>query len=129
MQFLSAREDQIYALMRIVFGLLFAFHGAQKLFGLFGGAPGEMPAALLYTAMTLDSALQHWRGRGGLWKGRVHGSRGGGEGAGGDELEGGAAKCLEEVAQLLHVAKFIVFHQIRLPGHDEVLSLAFLGEC
>ena len=54
MQFLSLREDQIYAAMRIVFGLLFAFHGAQKLFGLFGGAPGEMPAALLYTAGTIE---------------------------------------------------------------------------
>ena len=28
-------------------------------------------AALLYTAMTLDSAWQHARGRGGLWKGRA----------------------------------------------------------
>lgn len=27
-------------------------------------------AALLYTAMTVDSALRHWRGRGGQWKGR-----------------------------------------------------------
>lgn len=32
-----------------------------------------LPAiALLYTAMTLDSALQHWRGQGGAWKGRVY---------------------------------------------------------
>ena len=28
---------QIYALMRIVVGLLFACHGAQKIFGMFGG--------------------------------------------------------------------------------------------
>lgn len=28
-------------------------------------------AALLYGAMTLDSALRHWGGRGGTWKGRV----------------------------------------------------------
>ena len=27
-------------------------------------------AALLYTAMTVDSALRHARGRGGTWKGR-----------------------------------------------------------
>ena len=27
-------------------------------------------AGLLYTAMTVDSALRHWRGRGGTWKGR-----------------------------------------------------------
>ncbi len=28
--------------------------------------------ALLYTLMTLDSALRHWQGRGGGWKGRVY---------------------------------------------------------
>jgi hypothetical protein len=28
-------------------------------------------AALLYTIMTIDSARQHWRGRGGMWKGRA----------------------------------------------------------
>jgi putative oxidoreductase len=28
---------QVYAIMRIVLGLLFACHGAQKLFGVFGG--------------------------------------------------------------------------------------------
>lgn len=28
--------------------------------------------ALLYTLMTLDSARQHWIGKGGLWKGRVY---------------------------------------------------------
>lgn len=28
--------------------------------------------ALLYTLMTLDSARQHWMGRGGAWKGRVY---------------------------------------------------------
>jgi hypothetical protein len=25
-----------------------------------------------YLAFTVDSALQHWRGRGGMWKGRAH---------------------------------------------------------
>ncbi len=29
-------------------------------------------AAFLYTAMTVDSALRHWRGRGGAWKGRTY---------------------------------------------------------
>ncbi len=28
--------------------------------------------ALLYTLMTLDSALRHWRGHGGVWKGRSY---------------------------------------------------------
>jgi hypothetical protein len=27
-------------------------------------------AALFYTAATIGSAIQHWRGRGGRWKGR-----------------------------------------------------------
>ena len=29
-------------------------------------------AALLYVAMTIDSAVRHWRGHGGQWKGRIH---------------------------------------------------------
>ncbi len=35
-------------------------------------APALPLAALLYTGMTIDSALRHWRGRGGAWKGRVY---------------------------------------------------------
>ena len=32
-----------------------------------------LPAiAFLYTLMTLDSAIQHWQGKGGAWKGRVY---------------------------------------------------------
>jgi hopene-associated glycosyltransferase HpnB len=31
--------------------------------------------ATLYMVFTLDSAVQHWRGRGGLWKGRVQARR------------------------------------------------------
>jgi putative oxidoreductase len=31
-----------YALMRIVFGFLFVFHGLQKIFGLFGGRTAEL---------------------------------------------------------------------------------------
>lgn len=35
-----------------------------------------LPAiAALYTAFTFDSALQHWRGRGGMWKGRAQAKR------------------------------------------------------
>jgi hopene-associated glycosyltransferase HpnB len=33
-------------------------------------------AAMLYTGMTVDSAVQHWRGRGGGWKGRHYGDLG-----------------------------------------------------
>ena len=38
---LSRCENQLYALMRIVAGLLFFCHGAQKLLGLFGGMGGK----------------------------------------------------------------------------------------
>ncbi|MFL6196061.1 MAG: DoxX family protein [Thermoanaerobaculia bacterium] len=37
MKFLERYTGVIYALFRIVLGLLFACHGAQKLFGAFGG--------------------------------------------------------------------------------------------
>jgi putative oxidoreductase len=36
-RFLKAYSDYIYAIMRIVIGLLFACHGAQKLLEVFGG--------------------------------------------------------------------------------------------
>ncbi len=32
---------QLYAIMRVVVGLLFSLHGMQKLFGWFGGVQGE----------------------------------------------------------------------------------------
>ena len=35
---LSRFEPQAYALLRIVGGLLFLFHGLQKLFGMYGGS-------------------------------------------------------------------------------------------
>ena len=45
------------------------FYGCSPLFAFC------LPAiALLYTLMTLDSALRHWQGRGGAWKGRVYSS-------------------------------------------------------
>lgn len=37
MKFLSNFEPVAYALLRIVFGFLFACHGSQKLFGVLGG--------------------------------------------------------------------------------------------
>jgi hopene-associated glycosyltransferase HpnB len=40
-------------------------------------APALPVAAVLYCAMTVHSAVQHWRGRGGAWKGRLQGGRAG----------------------------------------------------
>jgi putative oxidoreductase len=45
MRFLARYEPYAYGLMRIVIGLLFTFHGLQKLFGMFGGK--VMPLASL----------------------------------------------------------------------------------
>ena len=39
-------EGPAYALMRIVAGFLFAFHGAQKLLGMFGGQ--QVPMMSIY---------------------------------------------------------------------------------
>jgi len=40
--------------MRMVVGALFACHGAQKLFGLFGGVPPEAPTAIVWTAGPIE---------------------------------------------------------------------------
>jgi putative oxidoreductase len=45
-RFLDTYRPQIFAATRIVFGSLFAMHGLRHAFGMFGGSPGEMPAAL-----------------------------------------------------------------------------------
>jgi len=52
--FLSPFQPQVYAAFRIVAGLMFVQHGCQKILGLFGGAPGEMPAPMLYTAGLIE---------------------------------------------------------------------------
>lgn len=54
LKFLEKYKGEIYAVTRIVIGFLYSLHGAQKLFGLFGGSPGEMPAALFYSAGVLE---------------------------------------------------------------------------
>ena len=48
MKFLDTYRSQIFSAARIVFGVLFASHGLQKVFMLFGGPPGEMPDAARY---------------------------------------------------------------------------------
>ncbi len=48
MKFLDTYRPQIFAAARIVFGVLFASHGLQKVFMMFGGAPAEMPDIARY---------------------------------------------------------------------------------
>ena len=40
-QAVSRYAPYLYVLLRVVAGLLFAYHGAQKLFGVFGGIGGQ----------------------------------------------------------------------------------------
>ena len=48
--FMNRYTDYTYALLRIVSGFLFIFHGSQKLFGFPGGAPEGIPAFIIYIA-------------------------------------------------------------------------------
>jgi putative oxidoreductase len=52
-RFLGRHIDRIYSLARIVVGFLFLCHGAQKIFGLFGGGPGEL-SALMWAAGLIE---------------------------------------------------------------------------
>lgn len=55
-----------WILMAVAMGPTQRLYGQSWLWGL------SLPlAALLYSAMTFDSARRHWLGRGGTWKGRV----------------------------------------------------------
>lgn len=57
-----------WALMVLAYQPTLRFYGLNPLWGL------ALPAvAAIYTAFTVDSAVQHWQGRGGAWKGRVQG--------------------------------------------------------
>lgn len=47
-----------YALMRVVVGLLFACHGAQKVFGWFGGVDGKGTAALLSSLFGVAGTIE-----------------------------------------------------------------------
>lgn len=56
---LGAFAPYLYALLRLVAGLLFACHGAQKLFGLFGGVGGPPGASVpLFSLMGLAGAVE-----------------------------------------------------------------------
>lgn len=57
-----------------VWGLMaYSYWPTLKLYGREPWEAALLPfAAALYTAMTLSSALRHWRGEGGQWKGRTY---------------------------------------------------------
>ncbi|RKP46565.1 glycosyltransferase [Pararobbsia silviterrae] len=53
-------------------GMSLAYLPMLRFYGRAGWWAPVLPAiAALYTAFTLDSAIQHWQGRGGMWKGRA----------------------------------------------------------
>ena len=52
--FMREYAGETYALMRIVTGLLFIWHGTSKLFGFPVPPPGEAPAFVLYVAGPLE---------------------------------------------------------------------------
>lgn len=52
--FMKPFEGQTYALMRIVTGLLFLWHGSQKLVGFPEPVPAQAPASVLYVAGPIE---------------------------------------------------------------------------
>ena len=54
MKILGNFQPYVYALTRIVVGLLFALHGAQKLLGWFGGMPEGASDLVIYGAGTIE---------------------------------------------------------------------------
>ena len=57
MRFLSRWVEPIYAVLRVVAGLLFACHGAQKLFGVLGGQVAGEPMMILAGVIELAGGL------------------------------------------------------------------------
>jgi hopene-associated glycosyltransferase HpnB len=55
-----------WALMVAAFAPMLRFYRLSAMIGL-----GMPVIGAIYTLFTLDSAIQHWRGRGGMWKGRA----------------------------------------------------------
>ncbi|MBC7964125.1 MAG: DoxX family protein [Steroidobacteraceae bacterium] len=52
--FMSNFNSHCYALMRIVAGFLFLWHGAQKLFGFPAAMPADVPALITYIAGPIE---------------------------------------------------------------------------
>jgi hopene-associated glycosyltransferase HpnB len=65
----SAAGASAWTLMALSFVPALRLYGRPALYAL--ALPG---IAALYSAFTVDSAVQHWRGRGGYWKGRFQAS-------------------------------------------------------
>ncbi|MFQ5850075.1 MAG: DoxX family protein [Candidatus Binatia bacterium] len=61
-KFLGNYSQYLYAIMRIVVGLLFACNGARKLFGLFGGLGESGAAAPLFSQMGLAGVVEFFGG-------------------------------------------------------------------
>jgi putative oxidoreductase len=57
-RFLGAYSSYIYAVMRIVVGLLYACHGAQKLFGVLGGVDRRGASAPLFSLFGLAGIIE-----------------------------------------------------------------------
>lgn len=57
MRFLSRWVEPIFAVLRVVAGLLFACHGAQKLFGVLGGQVAGEPLMILAGVIELAGGL------------------------------------------------------------------------
>ena len=49
-----AQAPKILGITRFIAGVMFACHGAQKVFGLFGGMPAEAPKWIVWTAGPLE---------------------------------------------------------------------------
>jgi putative oxidoreductase len=54
MTFLNRYEAETYALLRIVTGFLFLWHGSQKVLGFPGGMPAGAPAFIVWTAGPIE---------------------------------------------------------------------------
>jgi putative oxidoreductase len=54
MGFLKPHQEKVYAVLRILAGLMFMAHGLQKIFGLFGGTPPGAPAFIVWGAGTIE---------------------------------------------------------------------------
>jgi putative oxidoreductase len=51
---LTSRQAQVLGALRIIVGILFVCHGAQKVFGLFGGVPPGAPQPITLAAGLIE---------------------------------------------------------------------------